>query len=203
MNREENHATRNDSMLRHHLSALTAIGRSAPRCLAILYVAVSSAAVRGGEGCGHCGGSDSHKTCRLVCEKKTIEVPCFASRCEVVCQGGPCKYGCKTCQPVCGSCGKDGCTSCGHDAGCGQGKWFVFQETIPGCPKPYHRKVLLLKKEKKVVTVYRWVVEDLCPKCQATVKPPVVPQSAQIPPPPRIDAEVIRPRVVTARVESR
>ena len=190
-------------MFRHHLRALPAIVRSTSRYLAILYLAAGSVAARGGDDCGHCGGGDSHKTCRLVCEKKTIEVPCFASRCDVVCQGGPCKYGCKTCEPICGSCGKDGCSACGGEDAAGRRKWFVFQETIPGCPKQYRRKVLLLKKEKKVVTVYRWVVEDLCSECRSTVKPPVVPTSAQIPAPPRIDAEIIRPRVVSARVEGR
>ncbi len=153
---------------------------------------------RAGEGCCQCGAASCHKVCRLICEQKTIEVPCFCSRSETVCKGGPCRKGCRQCESVCRECGQAGCTEC---CGAARGKRFVYQQTIPGCPKQYRRKVLLMKKEKKKVTVYRWVVEDVCNACESKLVPPVVPKSAAIPAPPKLSGVVVQsPQRVSVRV---
>ena len=146
----------------------------------------------GGE-CDRCGHGGGRKVCRLVCEKKTIELPCYSSKCETFCVGGPCKMGCKHGDGLHGS----GCCGDKECASCQTAKRFGYQETIPGCPKQFTRKVLLRKKVKKEVTVYRWVVEDLCKGCEEKAASTPVPADASLPTRPRVDAVVLRPRVAS------
>ncbi len=145
---------------------------------AVLFVGVRTDA--GDTSCDRCGVHESHQVCRLICEKKIIEVPCYRSKCETICVGGPCKLGRKHSESKCREC----------------------QEAIPSCPKQYTRKVLMRKMVKKEVTVYRWVVEEMCSACEAKTPQPVVPRSANLPPPPQVEAVVIPPRVEQVHTRS-
>ncbi len=144
--------------------------------------------VLAGDGnCDRCGHGESHKVCRLICEKKVIEIPCYSTRRETICVGGPCELGCRHGESVCHDGPGNDKQSC---PSCSRGRTFAYQETIPGCPKQYTRKVLLRRKVKKEVTVYRWVVEDLCHDCEAKLPPSAAGPTTPMPTP-RVDAVVV------------
>lgn len=120
----------------------------------------------GGEPCcAQCGCHEScQKVCRLVCEEKKVEVVCWGAKCEKFCVPGPSKPTCKH---------KDSVCEC-EDSGCGKDEviptprkliWFEWRPK--GCGKILSKTKLMKKVETKTVPSYKWVVEDLCPECQA------------------------------------
>lgn len=165
-------------------------------------MALGAAAAPANDRCNRCAAKQSEKVCRLVCVKKVVEVPCYSSKYETFCVGGPCRKACKQCEAACtdgkGTCShKGGCSSCAScQTGLLKGNRFAYQETIPSCPKQFTKKILLRKMVKKEVTVYKWVLEDLCAECESKTPQPVVPKSAHIPAPPKTDAVILAPRRV-------
>jgi hypothetical protein len=141
-------------------------------------------------GCDHCGQvCPCQKTCRLVCETKKVEITCWGCKCEDFCIPGPSKPGCKHCEWVCEEC----------DAACDpkgvhtQAKKFVWTEWVPGCATMHTRKKLMKKTITKTIPSYKWVVEDLCPKCQAHAQSAAVPVGTELPQPPMATGAAILP----------
>lgn len=137
-------------------------------------------------GCQHCGCSNGcQKVCRLVCEEKKVEVVCWGIQSEDVCLPCPSEPGCTHCEPVCE---KDP-----NGKVCTAPKKFVWTEWIPNCKAKLYTKNKLMKKTvTKTVPSYKWVVEDLCPKCTEEAPRPKVNDQAEIPAPPKVNAIVIR-----------
>lgn len=133
-------------------------------------------------GCQHCGCDTAcNKVCRLVCEEKKVTVTCWGCKCEDFCVPGPSKPGCKNCDLVCETCDNP-------DAIMAQPKKFVWTEWIPGCATVHTRKKLMKRTVVKTVPSYKWVVENLCAKCEMVVVP--VQRDARIPAPPAVSADV-------------
>jgi hypothetical protein len=53
----------------------------------------------------------------------------------------------------------------------------------------YTKKKLMKKTETVTVKSYKWVVEDLCPTCNAAVAPVEIAPGADVPPPPTMLAK--------------
>jgi hypothetical protein len=131
--------------------------------------------------CAHCGcQSACEKTCRLVPEEKKVSITCWAVDKEDFCvSAGPSQRGCKHCEEVCEECEKESCTH--HTAA----KTFVWFDWIPNCSANMFTKNKLMKKTiTKKVPGYKWVVEDVCPKCEPNVKSVEVPAGTKVPAPP-------------------
>lgn len=142
---------------------------------------ISATGVRaGGGGCAHCGCYEAcHKTCRLVCEDKKVPVTCWGCKTEDFCVPGPSTPGCEHCDTVCDECSND------PKAPYSQAKRFIWTEWIPGgCAKVVTKKKLMKKTVTKTVPSYKWVVEDLCPECEARCQTVQVPAGTAIPPAP-------------------
>ncbi|MDZ4821659.1 MAG: hypothetical protein SGJ20_22090 [Planctomycetota bacterium] len=142
---------------------------------------------RAGIGCAHCGCSEPcNKVCRLVKEEKKVKVICWGTKCEDFCVPGPSTPGCTHCEEVCTD-----CDSCNDRAAHGAPTKFVWTDWIPGsCSKVYTKKKLMQKIVTKKVDSYKWVVEDLCPACDAqavSVKPA---EGAEVPAPPVANAKL-------------
>jgi hypothetical protein len=88
---------------------------------------------------------------------------------------------------VCGECG-DKCDCTKPHA---KPKKFVWTDWTPGCAKIFSKKVLLQKKITKTVPSYKWVVEELCPTCEANCDCAEAPAGADVPPPPVADARLL------------
>jgi len=142
----------------------------------------------GGGGCAHCGcNAPCQKTCRLVCEEKKVEIVCWGCKCEDFCLGGPSKKGCMHSDVVCESC-KD---EFNPNAVQTQPKKFVWNEWIPCSSKIYTKKKLMKKIETKKIPSYKWVVEDLCEKCEANCEVADIQPGAEIPAPPVSDTKLL------------
>lgn len=158
--------------------------------LALLFMAAglaASTAVAGDGCCAHCG-CESHcqKICRLVCEEKKVETTSWGCQCEDFCVPSPSHLACKHCEPACESCAD----ACDPDAVCAKPKKFVWKEWIPTCAKIYTKKKLMKKVETHKVPSWKWVVEDLCPACEAGCPHAEVPPGTPIPPPPLTNAKL-------------
>lgn len=141
-------------------------------------------------GCDHCGQvCPCQKTCRLVCETKKVEITCWGCKCEDFCVPGPSKPGCKHCEWVCEECH----AGCDPDAIHTQAKKFVWTEWIPGCATMHTRKKLMKKTITKTIPSYKWVVENLCPHCQAHAQSAPVPVGTEIPQPPNAPGTAMLP----------
>ena len=145
------------------------------------------ACVAGEPGCLHCGCRDSKccKVCRLVKEDRKITTTCWGMKDEDFCVPAPSTPECKHCEPVCQTDPRSGVTSCQ--------KKLVWTSWIPGCGGDVMTRHKLMKKTvTKTVPSFKWVVEDLCPKCVAACQPISVPQGTTIPKPPKVrDAVVV------------
>lgn len=137
-------------------------------------------------GCAKCGcHSPCQKICRLVKEEKKVTTTCWGLKCEDFCLSDPsvrCREHCKT---ICedGDC-KDGV----H----GAPKRFVWTEWIPSCSAEVHQRKKLMKRTVTTkVPSFKWVVEDLCEKCQKDCEVVQVADVSQIPPLPSVDAKVV------------
>ncbi|WP_254512104.1 hypothetical protein [Anatilimnocola floriformis] len=142
-------------------------------------------------GCDHCGCVDAcQKTCRLVCETKKVEITCWGCKCEDFCVPGPSKLCSQHCEMVCEECDKT------PDAKgvCYQPHKFVWNEWIPGCCAKIHtRKKLMKKTITKTIPSYKWVVENLCPNCQAHAQSVAVPPGTELPQLPVVAAMTVKP----------
>jgi hypothetical protein len=113
--------------------------------------------------CDMCKSSaPCNKVCRLVREEKKIEVTCWGCECEEFCVPGPSKPGCTHCEKVCEFCEKDSETVT-------RPKKFVWTNWIPGCADMHTRKKMMKRTIIKTVPSYKWVVEDLCESCHASL----------------------------------
>ena len=130
-------------------------------------------------GCDHCGcAAQCQKTCRLVCETKKVDVVCWGCKCEDFCVPGPSKLCSKHCEMVCDECD----TTPDAKGVCYQPHKFVWNEWIPGCCAKVHTKKKLMKKTiTKTIPSYKWVVENLCPQCQAHAQSAPVPAGTELP----------------------
>lgn len=138
----------------------------------------------GGGLCHHCRCHAScRKVCRLVCEEKKVEIVCWGGKCEEFCLPPPSKPKCRHCELICGT-----CESCAKEGVSAKPKKFVWFEWIPGCATRLATKNKLMKKvvTKKVPT-YKWVLEDLCGKCESACLGAEIPADVELPPPPLAD----------------
>jgi hypothetical protein len=78
---------------------------------------------------------------------------------------------------------------------------FVWSHWTPcGCPKIVTKKKLMKKTVTKTVPAYKWVVEDLCPQCEAACTPVEVSDKSLIPPAPLAEgAKIIGGKVTAER----
>jgi hypothetical protein len=157
--------------------------------IAVAMVIASPSRVFGADCCcDHCGCTKScEKVCRLVCEEKKVDVICWGCKCEDFCVPGPSKPACRHCEEVCGTSGQP----CDCTSPQGKSKRFLWTEWIPGCAKIYTKKKLLQKVVTKKAPGYKWVVEDLCPHCEASCGHVAIAPGAELPPPPTADARLL------------
>lgn len=131
------------------------------------------------------------KICRLVCEEKKVDVVCWGCKSEDFCLGGPSKLDCRHTELVCESCDDP-------KAPFVQAKKFVWSDWLPSCSAKVHTKKKLMKKVvTQKVPSFKWVVEDLCEKCEANCPCAVIPAGADVPPLPVGDAKLKYGRVAT------
>jgi hypothetical protein len=131
--------------------------------------------------CARCGyGGACQKVCRLVCEDKKIEVTCWGSVCEDFCI--PCHgiRGCEHCEMVCGEC------DCNPDTPNAKAKPFVWTDWMPTKAVMFTRHKLMKKTITKNVPSYKWVVEDLCPQCEANCPCASIEPGTELPPVPPV-----------------
>lgn len=141
---------------------------------------------QGGHGrCACCHNESScERVCRLVAEEKKVQVNCWGMKCEDFCVPGPSHRGCQHCELV--------CDEADPEVPCVHSKRFVWSEWIPaGCPKMFTKKKLMKKTVTKKVPSYKWVVEDLCPKCVAALDAAERPAVADLPAPPLPDVRLV------------
>lgn len=136
--------------------------------------------------CHRCGASGAcNKVCRLVCEDKKVEVICWGTLNEDFCL--PChgREGCEHCEIVCNECSSD------PDAPTSKPKRFIWTDWLPTKAHMYTRTKLMKKTITKTVPTYKWVVEELCPRCQTRCEYASVSRTEQLPPVPVDDAVVL------------
>jgi hypothetical protein len=131
--------------------------------------------------CRHCGGADGCLTCRLVPEDKKLKVTCFAAECKPLCLPCPSHKGCRNVD--CADCSKEGVSSSQKKV-----VWFDWCATSAKVHTPKH---LMRKTTEKKVPSFKWVVENLCDKCQAECQEQTVPAPADAPPPPKVGAKIL------------
>jgi hypothetical protein len=150
--------------------------------LALAFVLGLSAAASAGEPfCAHCGCTDGCcRVCRLVCEEKKVEVICWGCTCEDFCLPCPSTPGCRYCEDIYEPC----------DEGdkpvwvCTRPKRFTWLDWCPGSARMHTKKKLMKRVVIRKIPVYKWVVEDLCPRCEAECPIVEVPPGTKLPPPP-------------------
>ena len=158
--------------------------------LAILLTICPAKRGSAGECCARCGCNRScDKVCRLVYEEKKVKVICWGAQCEDFCLPGPSKPGCKHCEEVCADCDDKEDDKAPH----GAPTKFVWRDWIPGsCAKVYTKKKLMQKIVTKKVPGYKWVVEDLCPECEAKTESVKPKAGEKVPPPPALPQEKVK-----------
>ncbi len=157
----------------------------------------ASRIVRAGEGCcTHCGCHECHKVCRLVCEEKKVEVVCWGCKCENFCLPTHGKEIAKHCELVCDD---QACGDC-HNGVQVKPKKFVWREWCPSCAKMFTKKKLMKKVITKKIPTYKWVVEDVCDKCDAQCPGAALPPDGEIPAPPLANVELRYRRAPAAEV---
>lgn len=136
--------------------------------------------------CSRCGCVDGcQKICRLVCEEKKITTTCWGCKREDFCVNGPSVYTGRDCDIV--------CDEDDLKAPCTEPKKFSWGLWAPGgCAKVYTRSKLMKRTITKTVPSFKYVVEELCPQCQAQCEIPEVPAGVEVPPPPKTDAKILK-----------
>lgn len=114
--------------------------------------------------CNRCGTEDTcHKVCRLVKDTKNVQVTCWGCESEDFCIPCRSQRDCKNYDAVCEDDGSGGV--------CGKEKRFVWWDWISACRAQLHTKKKLMKRTvTKTIPTQKWVVEDLCDKCQAALE---------------------------------
>jgi hypothetical protein len=134
-----------------------------PRIVACLTLAITGLIARGvaADCCCECGcQAQCCKVCRCVPDIKKVPKITYSCECSDVCVPGPskiCGYKCE-CECV------GECTCHAHTRA---HKVPIWQ---PTCAKVAHRTKLVKHEEMKEVRSWKWVVEDLCPKCAANAR---------------------------------
>jgi len=133
----------------------------------------------GGLGCRHCGQErECRKVCRLECVDKKIVTTCWTVQDEDFCLPGPSCPGCSHSESVCDECDEFGNTPA-------FGKIRFWREWFPNtCGQVFTRRKLMKKTVTKTIPGYKWVVEDLCPACEADCEVVTPPANVLIPPAP-------------------
>jgi hypothetical protein len=163
--------------------------KSATIIAAFIFTALSQTAfvIAGACRCDHCGcNRGCQKVCRLVCEEKKVDVICWGCKCEDFCVPAPSTPGCRHCENICETC--DAAGDCTKPRS--QVKKFVWTDWTPSCAKIYTKKKLMQRVVSKKIPSYKWVVEDLCPECEANCPCAAIEPGAVVPPPPMIDAKL-------------
>lgn len=139
--------------------------------------------------CPHCGcQAPCRKVCRLEKDEKKITTTCWGCKCEDFCIPGPSEPCCEHCELVC----KDP-DAAKEGVACVKPKRLVWTEWLPGCCAEVRtRKKLMKRVVTKKVPSFKWVVEDLCDKCQAGCQVVEAPSAEAIPPLPEGDFTIIR-----------
>lgn len=165
--------------------------------LAMTAVFEASSVAAGEICCALCGGHDPcNKVCRLVCEEKKVDVICWGVKCEDFCIPGPSKPCCKECDVVCDACEDN---KAKPDDPVSMPKRFVWRDWIPSMYAKIHTKKKLMQKiETKKIPSYKWVVEDLCPKCESQAGSAMVEPGVKLPPRPRVAAKIIDAEIKVA-----
>lgn len=137
--------------------------------------------------CAHCGGFEGcQKVCRLVCEEKKITTTCWGCKREDFCLPKPSIFAAKNCDWV--------CDETDPKVACAQPKKWVWNDWIPGdCGKVYTRTKLMKRTITKTVPSFKWVVEEICPQCQANCEVPEIPPGVVVPAPPAADVRIPAP----------
>ncbi len=156
--------------------------------LATVAAVPGTLALAGGGRCSHCGcNAPCQKVCRLVQDEKKIEIVCWGCKCEDFCL--PYRS-----TPLCEHCD----TACVDEAAPGKGpecvkpKTFVWTQWLPGCGARIHTKKKLMKKVvTKKSPSFKWVVEDLCPRCESQATAAAYEPDAAIPLPPEGNARIL------------
>ena len=138
------------------------------------WLAQAANAFEHGGCCTDCGC----KTCKLVCETKTIKVIRWGCECEDVCLAPKSCEGCTRCDGEC----SPSCDSCGCNKK--PDTHIVWKEWTPGeCGDVRTRKKLVKYEVTKVVPSFKWVVEKCescgcassCAPCGGEMAPPATP----------------------------
>ena len=148
--------------------------------LTLAVVVTLASRARAGNGCcAHCGCAEGcQQTCRLVCETKKVTVVCWGCQSEDFCIPGPSTRNGQHCETVCEDCTDPKAPSVSP-------KKFVWSEWIPGgTAKVYTKHKLMKRTVTKMVPNYKWVVEDLCPRCAANGQSINASPDTNIPPAP-------------------
>ena len=104
--------------------------------------------------CQRCGCACApRKVCHVVVEKKKVPKTCYGCECEEICVPGPSTLCGKHCE-----CKEDPC-----NPGCFTKK--KVYDWIPGCAYVKTRAKLTKREIEVEQKSYKWVVEELCPKC--------------------------------------
>ncbi len=174
-------ATIKDGFMRRNISTLSLLAVSALLILATRTDAADCC-------CDRCGCTEScQKVCRLVCEEKKVDVICWGCKCEEFCVPKHSKKGCKHCETVCAACDEGCACSTPHALP----KRFIWREWCPTCAKIFTKKKLMKKVESVKVPSYKWVVECMCPKCEASCEMTQVDPRVELPSPPVADAKLL------------
>jgi hypothetical protein len=145
-----------------------------------LLLSVAITAESRAQHCARCGTPhDCCKICRLEKSERKVSIVCWGVECEDFCVPGPSHRGDKHCETVCTP----------NDPHCGgvasQAKPWVWFDWLPSCSaQMYTRKKLMKRTITRTVPSYKWVVEDLCPRCEKNLPPLELPASQSLPPPP-------------------
>jgi hypothetical protein len=130
--------------------------------------------------CAKCGCEDGCLVCRLEPDEKKIKATCYAVECKPICLPNASQRGCRHEEIV--DCSKDGAP--------GSAKKFVWFDWCPGTAHVQTPKHLMKKTTEKKVPSYKWVVENLCEKCQRKCQQETIPAGADVPTPPRVAAKI-------------
>lgn len=140
-----------------------------------------------GSPCRRCGChvSGCQPICRLVCEERKITTTVWGMECEDLCIPGPsCP---ETRHSECLDPRKDDTAPV-----CALPRTIVWTLWKPASgPDIFTKRKLMKKSVTKTVPSFRWVVEDLCQGCTASLEPVKVPRAAEIPAPPQRSAKVL------------
>ena len=123
-------------------------------------------------GCDYCGcdAGGCRTICRLEKTEKTVDVTCWACKSEEFCIPGKSHRNCKHCEMMCMSCGAGDTDDCGCNQLVPRPRKRVWYSWIPGCARVQTRKKLYRKTTQVKIPTYKWVVERVCPACEAHIE---------------------------------